>query len=88
MEVPFDLQVQYLQRRRQDLENCIRSLELENFSELEKVGHRLKGNASTFGFNDLSVIASELEEAAHTRDSQTLEKTLDEFSSWLNRQLN
>lgn len=84
MEVPGDIQGRYMDRRKKDLETCLVSLQEENFSELEKVGHQLKGNGLTFGYAELSTIGSKLERAAHARNLSDLEKSLKEFSRWVN----
>lgn len=88
MEVPAEIQARYLQRRKQDLETCIHSLQVKNFNELEKVGHQLKGNGETFGYAELSVIGRHLEYAAHQRDMEELEKVLENFSSWVSQHPN
>lgn len=88
MEVPGEIQVRYLERRRKDLETCLMCLEKENFRELEKVGHQLKGNGVTFGHAELSHIGSDLEVAAHQKNVADLEKALKEFSHWVSQHLN
>ncbi len=88
MEVPAEIHARYIQRRKQDLETCIHSLQVKNFNELEKVGHQLKGNGETFGHAELSIIGRHLEYAAHQRDMGELEKILEEFSSWVNQHPN
>ncbi|MFP5386275.1 MAG: hypothetical protein ACLGHN_09375 [Bacteriovoracia bacterium] len=88
MEVPMDIRFRYVERRKKDLERCLLSLEKENFSELEKVGHQLKGNGVTFGHAELSAIGSHLEKAANLKDMSSLERALKEFSRWVNQQVN
>ena len=88
MEVPQEILSRYLERRKRDLEACLYNLEKKNFSELEKVGHQLKGNASTFGHEDLTSISSELELAAATRDIAQLEFALENFSTWVSEHIN
>ena len=88
MEVPHDMLFRYMERRKKDLETCLLNLENENFTELEKVGHQLKGNGVTFGFTDLSEIGSHMEKAASHKDIEEIEQALKEFSSWVNQHLN
>ena len=88
MEVPTDIHFRYLARRKKALEQYLLSLEKENFSELEKVGHQLKGNGVTFGYTELSVIGSHLEKAAHLKDMPSLERALKDFSQWVGQQIN
>jgi hypothetical protein len=88
MEVPGDILFRYLERRKRDLEMCLLSLESKNYSELEKVGHQLKGNGLTFGHPDLSSIGSHMEVAAASHNESELEKALKDFSSWVSHHIN
>jgi HPt (histidine-containing phosphotransfer) domain-containing protein len=88
MEVPQELHNRYLERRKKDLENCINSLKDENFNEIERVGHQLKGNAITFGHDELTEIGSKMERAAATANANELEEAIQNFSTWLKNHLN
>ncbi len=84
MEVPSDIMARYIERRKQDLEICLASFHRKQYEEIEKVGHQLKGNGTTFGHPELSNIGKKLEEAAQVQDIASLEITLKEFSNWVN----
>ena len=88
MEVPSDILSRYMERRKKDLEVCLINLEEENYSELEKVGHQLKGNGLTFGHPDLSSIGSHLEVAAAAQNQKEIELALKDFSFWVNTHIN
>jgi HPt (histidine-containing phosphotransfer) domain-containing protein len=88
MEVPTDILFRYMGRRKKDLEICLLSLKDENFTELEKVGHQLKGNGITFGYADLSMIGTNMELAAKDMNVPEIEKALEEFSSWVTTHIN
>lgn len=83
MEVPNEIMSRYLERRKRDLEECLCSLESKQYSEIEKVGHQLKGNGLTFGHPELSAIGKKMEDAAVREDLEMIEKALKEFSSWV-----
>lgn len=88
MEVPEEIMFRYMERRRRDLEICWESLSSGNFPVIERVGHQLKGNGSTFGFDDLASIGNKLEIAASSRDSAALGEVLKDFSHWVNNHIN
>ncbi|WPU65449.1 Hpt domain-containing protein [Peredibacter starrii] len=88
MEVPEAMQTRYVERRKQDLEVCRKNLALQKFSELEKVGHQLKGNGVTFGFDDISVIGKRMEVAAAEANVHEMEKALKDLSHWVKQHLN
>jgi HPt (histidine-containing phosphotransfer) domain-containing protein len=87
MEVPQEILSRYMDRRKRDLEACLANLAEARFTELEKVGHQLKGNGVTFGHDELSIIGSQLEAAAASKDIASLESALKDFSIWINEQI-
>ena len=88
MNVPQDLLFRYMERRKKDLEYCLTNLQDLNFVEIEKVGHQLKGNGLTFGHADLSSIGSHMEVAAAAKDVIELERAIEDFSHWVNHNIN
>lgn len=88
MEVPEDIQIRYMERRKKDLEVCLYNLVHENYPELEKVGHQLKGNGLTFGHPELSSIGSHLEVAAAAHNQKEIELALKDLSHWVSDHIN
>lgn len=88
MEVPAELKLRYLERRKEDLVICQQSLDAKQFTEIEKIGHQLKGNGATFGHPDLSVLGKNIELAAKAHDFTELEHRLKEFSHWIDEKSN
>jgi len=86
MEVPNDIMGRYLENRRRDLDECLHSLAENQFFEIEKIAHQLKGNGTTFGYPELSLIGANLEQAAKCHDLGKLDQSLKEFSHWLSDQ--
>ncbi len=87
MEVTEEIKHKYLERRVKDLDVCFESLKKKNFMSLERVGHRLKGSATTFGHPELSSIGEKLERSAGMEDAPQVEAVLKEFNVWLKRKL-
>lgn len=54
----------YLESRRADLVVLKEALTKQDFTTIGRLGHRMKGNALTFGFPKLGEIGAELEESA------------------------
>lgn len=88
MQLPDGFRFRYIERRKKDLEICESSLLSQDYTEIQRVGHRLKGNGVTFGFKDLSSIGIKMEGAALSRDMDKILKALADFSGWLKRNLN
>lgn len=87
VDIPQEARQKYIERRRTDLENCKSALQRHEYEFLARVGHQIKGNASTFGYEELSEIAINMEEQALARDSENLVKTLVRFSQFLSEPL-
>jgi HPt (histidine-containing phosphotransfer) domain-containing protein len=83
MEVPNEIMLKYIERRKRDLEDCMTSLASHQYEDIERVGHQLKGNGATFGHPELSQIGKKLEQAAQVQDIETLQTALKEFSQWV-----
>jgi len=79
--IPYEMRLLYLQRRKTDLINCQKAFESQDFSFLEKVGHQVKGNALSYGFDDLSPIATALEAAAQEKNMNHLKVVLINFNA-------
>ena len=62
---------------------CSQKIHQQDWTYFCRLGHQLKGNAASFGFEDLAVIAERMETWATNQDSRRLEETLEEFSLWI-----
>lgn len=85
IDIPKEARQKYIERRRSDLENCKKALQEKDFEILARVAHQIKGNASTFGYDELSEIAVELEKMALAKNSEKLIQVLSRFSQFLYR---
>ena len=72
MEIPVELKRKYLERRVQDIQHLISSLDQNDFAPAAKLGHQVKGNAVTFDFPQMAPIGIEIEQAAKTRNKEEL----------------
>lgn len=80
----IDLVPKYMENRFRDIEQCRKFLSEDNFSEISNVGHKLKGNARTYGFLKLEEIGISLEKYAHQRNKKELEMLINYFSEYIN----
>ncbi len=81
--LPHEMYVTYLVRRKSDLAELEKALATSNFEPFKRLGHQMKGNASSFGFNDLAVLAEKLETVSIKDNSLAAEKLLGEFKTWI-----
>lgn len=81
MQVPVELKIKYLSRRLQDIERLRLSLEQEDYSIAQKVGHQIKGNAVTFDVPQIAFIGLEMEKAAKRKDKEKVKILIQKMES-------
>ena len=74
----------YLGRRREEIQKIPELVKTQNYASLRDIGHRLIGNASTYGFIKLSKVGSELEEAALAQNERKILQILTDFENCVN----
>jgi HPt (histidine-containing phosphotransfer) domain-containing protein len=85
MQVPVELKRKYLDRRIEDIETLIASLDEDDFAPAQKLGHQVKGNAVTFEFPHLAPIGAQIEAASKIKDKDTILSLVESMSSEIRR---
>ena len=80
MQVPVELKVKYLERKVQDIQVLIASLNDNDFAPALKLGHQVKGNAVTFDFPQMAPIGIKIENAAKNQDKESLRGLIEQMS--------
>jgi HPt (histidine-containing phosphotransfer) domain-containing protein len=83
MDLPKEIIETYLQRRASDVDSLQRSLSENSAKEFNRIGHQLAGNASSFGFDELVPIASQMEDLTPERLSAEGSELIHQFKLWL-----
>ena len=81
MQVPIEARLKYLDRRKQDIVACQEALAKQDYNFLERIGHQIKGNAVTFGFDEFTNIAVALETAAKAKDLNLITELVGKFTT-------
>jgi HPt (histidine-containing phosphotransfer) domain-containing protein len=76
--IPF-----FLENRRNELAEMENALTEKNFSALAKLGHKLYGCVTTYGFNSLGKLAKDLEAGALSADEQYVKKAVGDIRHYL-----
>ena len=84
--IPDEMKRVYIQRRSGDLVKLEDALTRRDPSVFERIGHQLKGNASTYGYPDLEDIGIRLEEIKSLSDTAEALELIREFKEWIARQ--
>lgn len=86
LTIPDEMRHKYIDRRAQDLGSLQGALEKNDFEVFSKVGHQLRGNAATFGYDSLGVLGEKLEKVAESHDTAEAEACLSALRSWIAQQ--
>ena len=69
-----DLIPTFLENRYRDVEEINRLLEQESLEEIKRLGHGMKGAGGGYGFEEITEIGREMEEAAKNKDKVEVAK--------------
>lgn len=61
------------------------ALAQDNFEQIARIGHNMKGSGGGYGFERISVIGSQIEQAGKTRIKEPIPGLLSELSDYLER---
>lgn len=87
-EVSDEMKVRYLSRRQEELIELNAALTEKNYEPAIRIGHILKGNGSTFGFDELSDLGKEIEEAGENQDEIILKSLVNSLQVFLQKAQN
>ena len=80
-----DLIPGFLNNREKDIKTMESCIEEENFEQIERLGHSMKGSGAGYGFNGISEIGSFIEIAGKEKDIEKIKKGIEDLKSYLSR---
>ncbi|TKB64660.1 MAG: Hpt domain-containing protein [Nitrospira sp.] len=75
----------FLENRRGDVQTIETALQENNLSQIQMIGHRLKGDGGGYGFDAISAIGAALEQAAAREDRPAIRRHTAELTDFLAR---
>lgn len=75
----------FLENKRKDLPTLRIAVGAQDFTTLQTLGHRMKGDGGGYGFDHISEIGARLEYTAKQHDLPTIELCIVELEDFLNR---
>jgi HPt (histidine-containing phosphotransfer) domain-containing protein len=73
----------FLGRKRAEIPRLRAALQGQDFEEIRRLGHDLKGAGEGFGFPDLTVVGASLERSARSRDGAAINEQIDAMDRYL-----
>ena len=69
----------FLEGREKDINLFKVAIEAEDFDQLESIGHKLKGNAGSYGFHEMSEYGAGIEIAAKNKELAKIKSLVGDF---------
>lgn len=73
----------FLEKRRHEIPLLLESLQNKDFLSLKSMGHKLKGNAGGYGFDELSKLGADLEEAASNEQTLQCKSIIESINNYI-----
>ena len=74
----------FLEGRAKDVQSLREFIGSGEIAEIQTIGHKLKGNSGSYGFDEMGVIGAKIEEAAKQNDVDMIISQTDELEKYLN----
>lgn len=75
----------FLENRRQEVDALRAALAAEDFAELRRIAHRMKGVGASYGFALISARGARIENAARAQDRAALVAEVDAYAGYLGK---
>lgn len=79
----FEIAVQFLQNRKNEQTVFREAIAKRDVGVVQTLGHRLKGNAGGYGFDELGELGAQLEQAAKNGDWPTIESLVNKINEYV-----
>ena len=73
----------FMDNRRDEIDSLRDLLRQEDFSAIENLGHAIKGTGGGYGFDKITDLGAEIEEASKDRDSELLKQLIIDLEEYL-----
>jgi histidine phosphotransfer protein HptB len=81
----IDLVPDFLSRKRTDLQTLRGAVESGDLAAIASVGHKIKGEGGSFGFDTLSEIGAALEQCGKRGDRDSAQQLVSDLSEYLEK---
>jgi HPt (histidine-containing phosphotransfer) domain-containing protein len=78
-----DLVPGYFENRKLELQSLKHFFQQQKWMEIQMIGHKLKGNAASYGFEKLTDLGASLEESSKSKNQEKIHQLILEIESYL-----
>lgn len=83
MKIPDEMRAKYIERRKRDLDELRQAMAADNLEPFQRIGHQLKGNGATYGYDELGELGRRMEEAGDQKNLADAGACLEELTRWI-----
>ncbi len=80
-----DIIPNFMNGRKKDIGLLETAIQESNFAEIQSIGHKLKGNAGSYGFEGLGRIGADIERNAKESNLDEIKKLFEEYKDHLDQ---
>ena len=73
----------YIRRRESDVETIAQLISQEDFQEVGRLAHNMRGSGAAYGFPQITELGGLIEDAAKKKDLEALHKLATEFGAYV-----
>lgn len=74
-----DLIPEYMVNRKEDIKTLKKLVTNKESKQIEQLSHKIAGNAGSYGFHEMGIIAKKIEEAAESNQIDTITSLVDDL---------
>jgi HPt (histidine-containing phosphotransfer) domain-containing protein len=78
-----DLVPAFLEHKRADADRISAAADSEDYAELGRIGHKIKGEGGSYGFDAITHIGAEVERCTEARDFAAVRRCADELRAYI-----
>ena len=82
----IELQKKYISTFNDKIDELLSAFADRSTERLRIMGHKLHGSGASYGFNKISLIGKDINQAAHESDYDTIKQQIDELVAFVNEQ--
>lgn len=80
-----DLVPEFLENRHEDIEKINELLGSDEIAEIQRLGHSMKGSGGGYGFDEITEIGKQLEQAAERGNKTEIDKLNQKLAKYLTK---
>lgn len=73
----------YIRRRQSDLEAISQLMKSEDYAEVARLAHNMKGSGAAYGYPRITELGTAVEQAVHSNDVENLTRLVEELDAYV-----